>query len=130
MLHLKYMNFCLPDHHEPYSEHNNRVIKERVRSLFHRLPYLTIPKQMVIYMVTENAKKLNYFQPKGGVSDIYSPRAILHQEPLDYEKHCDIPFGSYCQAADETFTKNPQTPHTLTVSIYGTVITNKVDMTS
>ena len=112
-LHLKDMNFCLPDHHEPYSERNNRVIKERVRSLFHGLPYLTIPKQMVIYMVTESAKMLNYFPPKGGVSDTYSPRAILHQQPLDYEKHCGIPFGSYCQAADEMTPKNSQKPRTL-----------------
>ena len=68
---------------------------------------------MVIYMVTESAKKRNYFLPKGGVSDIYSPRAILPQEPLDYEKHCGIPFGSYCQAADEMTPKNSQKPRTL-----------------
>ena len=112
-LHLKDMNFCLLDHYEPYSECNNRVIKEQVQSFFHGLPYLTLPKQMVIYMVMESAKKLNYFPPKGGVSDIYSPRAILHQQPLDYEKHCGIPFGSYCQAADETFPKNSQKSCTL-----------------
>jgi len=110
---LEAMYFSLPDEHEPYSERNNRVIKERVRATFHGLPYQSIPKIMVITLVMESARKLNMFPPKDGLSDVYSPRAILHQVPLDYKKHCSVPFGTYVQANNEAKPTNSQKPRTL-----------------
>jgi hypothetical protein len=61
----------------------------------------------------ECAKKLNFFPPKGGVSQFYSPQMILHQKALDYQKHCSIPFGSYVQAHTEPEPRNSQLPRTL-----------------
>ena len=36
-----------PQEHVPEAERNNRVIKERFRAAFHRLPFKKMPKIMV-----------------------------------------------------------------------------------
>lgn len=107
------MNYANPQEHVPEAERNHRVIKERIRAAFHRLPFKKLPKIMIKILTMESAKKLNFFCPKGGVSQYYSPRMILHQRNLDYEKHCSIAFGSYVQAHDEPTHKNDQHPRTL-----------------
>ena len=76
----------------PEAERNNQTIKERYRSAYQRLPYKNIPRIMVETLVMESAKKLNFFPPKGGVSQYYSPRMLLHQKKLDYFKHCNHEF--------------------------------------
>jgi hypothetical protein len=84
------------------SKRNNRLIKgSSVRAIVHRLPFKTMPKLMLQGLVMDSAKKLNCFPPRGGTSDFYSPRMIMHKEVLDYEKHCVVPYGSYVQAHDE-----------------------------
>ncbi len=108
-----HMNYANPQEHVPEAERNIRVIKERFRAAFHRLPFSKLPKIMVKILAMECAKKLNFFPPKGGVSPYYSPRMILHQENLDYQKHCSIPFGSYVQAHTEPNPTNDQYPRTL-----------------
>jgi Reverse transcriptase (RNA-dependent DNA polymerase) len=107
------MNYANPQEHVPEAERNNRVIKERFRSAFHRLPFKAIPKIMVKILTMECAKKLNFFPPTGGISSYYSPRMIMHQKNLDYEKHCSIPFGAYVQAHTEPDPTNSQHPRTL-----------------
>ena len=107
------MNYANPQEHVPEAERNNRVLKERFRANFHRLPFKKMPKVMVKILAMECAKKLNFFPPKGGISPYYSPRMILHQQTLDYNKHCSIPFGSYVQAHTEPNIKNTQHPRTL-----------------
>jgi Reverse transcriptase (RNA-dependent DNA polymerase) len=107
------MNYANPQEHVPEAERNNRVIKERFRAAFHRLPFSKLPTIMIKILAMECAKKLNFFPPKGGVSPYYSPRMIMHQQNLDYEKHCSIPFGSYVQAHHEPDPKNTNLPRTL-----------------
>jgi hypothetical protein len=53
------------------------------------------------------------FPPKSGISKFYSPSEILHQENLDYNKHCSIAFESYVQAHQEPSPTNTQHPRTL-----------------
>jgi hypothetical protein len=74
------LNFANPQEHVPAAERNNRVIKERVRATFHHLPYKHLPRLMVKMLVSEAAKKLNFFPAKYEVSPYYSPRMILHQK--------------------------------------------------
>ena len=107
------MNFTNAQDHVPEAERNNRTLKERIRAAFHRLPYKAIPKIMIRYLAMEQANKLNLFPVKGGVSTYYSPRMILNQSSLDYEKHCVVPFGAYVQANHETLTTNSQVQRTL-----------------
>jgi hypothetical protein len=61
----------------------------------------------------ELAKMLNYFVPKGGVSNFYSPRMIVTKDNLNYDKHCLIPFRYHVQAGHEATFKNDNHPRTL-----------------
>ena len=100
------LNLANAQEHVPEAERNNRTIKERVRAVFHSLPFRAIPKIMIKHLVMDSARKLNFFPANGGISKYYSPREILHQRKLDYQKHCDIPIFAYVQAHDEP---NPKT---------------------
>ena len=61
---------------------------------------------MIKYLVLESTRKLNLFPVKGGVSPYYSPHTIMSQQPLDYNKHLQIPFGTYVQALHESNPSN------------------------
>ena len=76
------MNYANPQEHVPEAERNNRVIIERFRASFHRLPFNKLPKNIVKLLAMEIAKKI-IFSPKGGISPYYSPRMIMHQKTLD-----------------------------------------------
>jgi hypothetical protein len=45
--------------HIPEAERNNRTIKERVMGAYHQLPYKSLPRQLIRYLVTMQASKLN-----------------------------------------------------------------------
>jgi hypothetical protein len=72
-----------------------------------------LPRTMVKYLVMESAKKLNYFPNKNGVSKYYSPRMILHQENIDYERHCEYRIGEYVLAHDEPKRTDTNAPRAL-----------------
>ena len=61
-------NFASPNEHVPEAEVNNKVIKERVQAAFHWLPFTRLPIKLEEALVMEAARKLNFFPPKGGVS--------------------------------------------------------------
>ena len=52
-------------------------------------------------MVMEIAAKLNYFPAKGGCSNYFSPRGILHHVKLNYKKHCSVPLLIYVLTHNE-----------------------------
>ncbi len=106
-------NYANAQEHVPAAERNNRVIKERVRATFHRLPYTHLPRTMIKVLVMDSAKKLNFFPAKNGVSPYYSPRMILHQKNIEYGKHCQFAFGTYVQAHNEPTILNSNAPRTL-----------------
>jgi hypothetical protein len=107
------MNFTNALDHVPEAERNNRTIKERVQAAYHRLPYKALPRQLIRYLVTTQARQLNLFPEKGGISPCYSPRTILGLPVLDYDKHCAVPFGAYVQANHETNQMNSNAARTL-----------------
>eukprot|EP00978_Attheya_sp_CCMP212_P012412 scaffold30928_cov60-Attheya_sp.AAC.2 len=107
------MNYANPQEHVPEAERNIRVVKERVRAMYHRLPYTHLPKILVKYLVSKATKKLNCFPAKHGASKYYSPRMILHQQHLDFNKHCKYSIGSYVQGHDEPATTNTNASRTL-----------------
>jgi hypothetical protein len=45
-------------------------------------------------------KEVNFFPVRGGCSDVYSPRTILHELNLGYD-HCRVPQLAYVLAHDE-----------------------------
>eukprot|EP00978_Attheya_sp_CCMP212_P000843 scaffold1766_cov39-Attheya_sp.AAC.3 len=100
------MNFTNAQDHVPEAERNNRTIKERIRAAYQRLPYKAIPRIMIRYLAMNQVSQLNLFPVKGGISKYYSPRMILQQSNLDYNKDCTVPFGAYVQANHETVKSN------------------------
>jgi hypothetical protein len=56
---------------------------------------------MVFFVV----KLLNYFPAKGGVSDHYSPKAIMSGEVISYKQY-SMPFGTYCQVPEQDMPRN------------------------
>ena len=74
------LNLASANEHEPYIEHHICVVKERVCSIHHSLPFTTFPKQVTIHKILYAVKLLNYFPVKSGVSDHFSLKAILTGE--------------------------------------------------
>ena len=107
------MEYSAPQAHVPEAERNNRTLKERTRAAYHRLPYAALPKAMMKVLVSEMARKLNYFPNKHGISQHYSPRQIVHRRGLNYKHHCQYAFGSYVQAHTEPKTTNTPAPRTM-----------------
>lgn len=104
------LNFSNTGDHVPEAERNIRFLKEGFRTAFHLLPYKAIPSIMIRYLAVLVAQRANYFPVKGGVSSYYSPRQLVDMKPLDYERHCRYPFGSYVQCnADTTNTPRART---------------------
>ena len=56
------MNYANAKEHVPRVERNNRTIRERVRASYYQMPYKHLPRILVKYMVSEAARKLNYFR--------------------------------------------------------------------
>ena len=107
------LNCSSAQEHVPDIERSIRVIKERFRALYHRLPFNCITKTMVKYGAMECVRWLNTFPPKGGISEQYSPRIIMAGKALDYNKHCSTAFGTYVQASQENNPTNTTAPRTI-----------------
>ena len=108
-----FINYANPQEHVPEAERNNRTVKERICTTYHRLLFKHLSRIMVKYLPPEAAKKINYFPAKHGISKYYSPRMIVHHQSLDYEKHCKYPFGTYVQGHDEPLKTNINAPRSL-----------------
>ena len=99
--------------HVPQAERLNRVIGERVRAIYHDLPYKNLPKIMWKYLAMVAIDSLNWFPARGGVSKYYSPHTLLRQRQLDFNTNFVAPFGSFVQAYEEWNPKNNNTPRTI-----------------
>ena len=99
--------FCAPSQaHVPRAERNIRTIKERVRSLFHNLPYRGVPKTILKYLVVHTTETINYLPARYGISKYYSPRMIVLRKLIDFNSHCNHFTGQYVLAHDDKTIKN------------------------
>ena len=78
------INSASANEHVPKIEHRIRVVKERCHANCHSLLFKRIPKLLMIYIVFNVVKMLNFFPTKGGVSETLSPKTIMSRETLDY----------------------------------------------
>ena len=78
-----------------------RTVKDRYRCAYHSLPFQAIPKIMIKALAKRVVKFLNMFPLKGGVSDYWSPCAIVTGRPLDCKTSCICSFGTFVQAENE-----------------------------
>jgi hypothetical protein len=76
------------------------------------------------YVMTECARKLNFFPAKGAVRTIVAPEILLHV-PLNHEQQCLFPILGFVQAHDEPVPANTLQPRTLDC-IYLRPATNNV----
>ena len=95
------MEYAAPGEHQPEAERNNRLVGERIRAAYHRLPYKAIPKLMLRYLAMVSAEQVNYFPVKGGVSAHYSPHHIIKKRHISYKQECKVPLGTYIQAYED-----------------------------
>ena len=72
--------------------------------------------------------KLNYFTVKEYLSPYYSPKTILDQQPLYYNKHDTLPFGWCVQENNDKIRKIQMFCGKLTAFTYNHWIKYKVEM--
>ena len=107
------MNYSNAQEHVSRTERNNSTIRERVRASYYQIPYKNLPRILVKYMISEAARKLNYFSAKHSISQHYSPRMIVHKENIYFDKHCKFVHRYYVQAHDEQLITNNNVPRSL-----------------
>ena len=95
------VNLASPDEHVPEIEWRIQVVKERSRAARHSLPFQRITKLLMIHIVLNAVKMLNFFSTKGGISNTLSPKTIMFGETLDYKKHLSLQVGQYFQVCKE-----------------------------
>ena len=106
------MHICAPGAHVPEAERNIRTVKERNRSTVAGLPYKYYPRILKVAIVCESARYLNMFPQKDGVSEVFSPSALVDGQHTDYDLHCKITVGHYAEVHDEPETTNTETVRT------------------
>jgi hypothetical protein len=87
--------------HVPEAERRIRTLKERTRSVYNTLPFDKVPAQMTVQMVYSSNFWLNVFPPGKGVSGDHSPRELITGLEIDYNKHCQLEYGTYAQVHEE-----------------------------
>jgi hypothetical protein len=105
-------NTTVAKEHVSEAERTIRTVKERTRGLVCTLPFTHIPRQMKIEFIYFMVFWLNAFPVKTGFSGVYSPRELLVQWRLDYNKHCRVLPGTYCEVHDEPVPSNTITSRT------------------
>jgi hypothetical protein len=61
------------------------------------LPYLTLPKIMIIKLMHLCILWLSSFPVKSGASAKWGPRELVSRHWLDAKLHCKTPFWAYCK---------------------------------
>jgi hypothetical protein len=93
-------------------ERKIQVIKERARGAMATLPYLTLPKIMIVELMHFCFLWLNSFPVKSGVSEKWSLRELISRHWPDAKLHCKTPFGAYCEMHTDPHKTNTMEPRT------------------
>jgi hypothetical protein len=72
-----------------------------MRGILTTLPFKVIPRDIIVHAVVFSVMWINFFPPKGGVSQFLSPQTIVTGLTADAEKHCKTPFGGYAHVHAE-----------------------------
>ena len=107
-----FMNISTTNEHVPEIERMIRVVKERIRSTVHGVPFKRFPIMMKIDIVKKETAWINMFPHRDGVSHHLSPRNIVTGLEVDFKTHCRVPFGAYCEVHDEPKISNTETSRT------------------
>ena len=94
------LNTCGADEHVPEIERFIRTVKDRVRSVYHSLPYKYVPRLLLVHLVKAAVFWLNAFPHRDGISD-QSPRYIMTGQTLNFQRHARLELGAYVQTHEE-----------------------------
>ena len=100
------VNLTSADEQVPEIEQRMWVVKKRSRSFCHIIHFNRIPRLMVIYIVLNISKMLNYFPTKGGIFVKISPHWVIIGDSLDYKNHLRIQVWKYCQVHENETPSN------------------------
>jgi hypothetical protein len=106
------INLASPNEHIPEIEWQIWVVKEWSWAAHHSLPFQCIPKLLMIHIVLNAVKMLNFFPMKGGISHSLSWKTIMSGETLGYKKHWSLQVGQYCVVHEEDTPHSSQHPRT------------------
>ena len=106
------INTTAAQEHVGEIERKIRVIKERARGTINTLPYLQLPRLMIIELMHFCVMWMNAFPVKSGISEKWSPRELISRHKLDAKLHCRAPFGAYCEVHTDPDITNTMEPRT------------------
>jgi hypothetical protein len=106
------VNLTSANERVPNVERRIRVVKERARATQPGHPFARIPKLLTIKTVLCCVKLLNLFPPKGGISDVLSPKTAMSGNALDCKRHLSLQIGQCCQVHEEEAPRNSQIART------------------
>ena len=71
------MNLSNPNEHVPDIKRANRLLEERFRVHYYRMPFKVMPTVMIEQLALSITDHITWFPAKGGISQHYSPYTIL-----------------------------------------------------
>ena len=95
------LSMALNNKHIPKIERHIRTVKDCMRCIYNSVPFKKMPSPMIVEMMTSATFWLNMFPPTDRISKVISHRGIIHSLTVDYNKHCQLGFGSYAQVNEE-----------------------------
>ena len=104
------LNMGAAQEHCHMAERNVRAIKDRVRAVWHTLPFRLLPSAVIIALVDRVCWAMNMFPAKEGLSKHYPPMQLLLGIMTDAARHARYPFGCYCLASNEPLHKKTMEP--------------------
>ena len=102
-------------------ERRIRVVKERYRGRVNTVPFKLsrLPKLIYTHSVLQASIWFNMFPSRGGVSKTISPHSLVRGRKLDFNRHCRVPFGAYCEVHNEANPSNTSMSRTAGVVSLG-----------
>ena len=71
------LNLTAKDEHEPYIKQFNRCIKKRCRMMFAGIPFIWLPKRMIVETVHAQVYWFNFTIPENCISDTLGQQSFL-----------------------------------------------------
>jgi hypothetical protein len=92
------------------------TLRERTRNESHEslvIQFFCFSCHLVIDLIYSTTLLINTFPPKDGISSNLSPHNLMTGITFNYNKYCQLQFGSYVQAHEETDPSPSMQAHTV-----------------
>ena len=105
------LNEMASKEHAPTVDHQIRAVKKSVRPIWNSLSFNCYHFPMISQMVSYAILWLNTLPEMSGVSNNLSPRTIMNEITIDYNKHCKLKFRAYAEIKKDPATSNSMAAH-------------------